>query len=403
MDGDQKGSNCSSCSNKCNCNGIQQFFRISPETFGARLTDHYSNILGKNLGEFNAVNVFSDADIDKILKDIFNGSEDIPKDLFDATYKYLAEGVDVGYGDVNSPTDATMVYQLKNNVAVFSAFKANHYGSTMRQLLVNDEGKKRTWGEFRKEAIQIDPKYNQLWLAAEYNLATRQARTAQQWEGFKRDQDVYPNLEYMPSRSANQRDAHVRLYGTILPLDDPFWDTAMPPNGWGCKCWVKQTRAEITNADIEAPLPIPGIEGNAGKTGRVFSASHAFVTAVEKKDKAAVQETFNKYKSDLNDVIVMKVGKNSVNIPVNADPIDLLANVSFAKAVVQKYKKDFAIRSHSFVSGVKNPEFNYQFIGDRTQWDKAKDARKYVQNSISEKLGDKGQLRDQKKCFIGLD
>lgn len=337
------------------------------------------------------------------MKSIFNGSKEIPEDVFKATYKHLSEAVAIGYGSVNTPQDAVMVYELKNNIAVFSAFKSNHYGAAMRSLLVNDEGNKRTWGEFRKEAILVDPKYNQLWLAAEYNLATRQARSAEQWQNFKRDQDVYPNLEYMPSRSANQRDAHVRLYGTILPLDDPFWDTAMPPNGWGCKCWVKQTRADVTNADIEAPLPIPGIEGNAGKTGRVFAASHPFVAAVEKKDKAAVQEAFNKYKSELNDVIEMKVGKNTVNISANANQSDLLENIVFGQAISKKFKKDVFINAHTYVNKKKNPEYFFdKTIGDLHEV-KGTDVRKSISNAFDSKVGKDGQMTALKKCWIGID
>jgi len=344
--------------------------------------------------------VFSEADIDKILKDIFNGSEDIPEDLFKATYKRLSDGVETGYGSIKDVHDAVMVYQLKNNVAVFSAFKANNYGATMRSLLVDQDGKKRTWGEFKKEANQIDPKYNQLWLAAEYNLATRQARTAQQWQDFKRDQDVYPNLEYMPSRSANPRDAHKKFYGIILPIDDPFWDSATPPNGWGCKCWLKQSRSEITTGEIEAPLTIPGIEGNSGKAGRVFSPSHPFITAVKKQDKPAVKEAFNKMRSELSDVIEMKVGKNAVVIPTNADSRDIFENVSFAKLVVKQLKKDMLINSHA--EGKKNPEFTFnKTIGDLTTMD-GKNPVNYIRNTF-DKLKPNGQLGSQKKCFLAMD
>lgn len=373
----------------------------SPEKFGAKLTEHYSNILGEHIAETKGKPLFSEAKTNKILKEIFNGSEDIPEEMFKSTYEHLANGIDTGYGSINDPNDAVMVHQLKTNLAVFSAFKSNHYASAMRSLLVDETGTKRTYSDFRTEAMKIDPKYNQIWLAAEYNMATRQARSAEQWQKFQRDQDIYPNLEYMPSRSPNQRDSHAQWYGLILPIDDPFWDTAMPPSqGWGCKCWVRQTRVEITTGKKEPPLPIPGIEGNAGKTGRVFSPSHPFITAVDKADRSAVKTAFQKYRSNLSDVIEMKVGKNSVIISANAHDSDLLGNIKFSQTVVKKFKKDMYINAHA--ENQKNPEFTFnKTVGDMTKFE-GKDPVKYIRNTF-EKLKPKNQLGGIDKCFLGMD
>ncbi len=373
----------------------------SPEQFGAKLSEHYTGYLGSITAE-ESEPVFSEKEINQILKDFFDGSEAVSEELFKGTYSHLTKGVDTGYGSITNPNDAVMVQQLKTNIAVFAAFKANHYGTTMRTLLVDEKGTKRTYGEFRKEAIKIDPKYNQQWLAAEYNMATRQARSADQWQRFKRDQDVYPNLEYMPSRSPNQRDSHTKWYGIVLPIDDPFWDTAMPPSqGWGCKCWVRQSNAPATSKEPEAPLSLPGIEGNAGKAGRVFSASHPFITAVSKADKPAVKKAFQEYKANLSDIIEMKVGKNNaVIIKTNASSGDLLENVNFAQAVVKKYRKNMIINSHA--ENKKNPEFTYnKVIGDMTKFE-GSDPVKYVKNTFG-KLQPKAQLGGLKECFLALD
>jgi len=40
--------------------------------------------------------------------------------------------------------------------------------------------------------------------------------------------------------SAEPRPEHIAFVGTILPIDNPFWATHFPPNGWGCKCSVRQ-------------------------------------------------------------------------------------------------------------------------------------------------------------------
>jgi len=34
------------------------------------------------------------------------------------------------------------------------------------------------------------------------------------------------------------RPEHIAWHNTVLPADDPWWDTHYPPNGWGCKCGV---------------------------------------------------------------------------------------------------------------------------------------------------------------------
>jgi len=49
----------------------------------------------------------------------------------------------------------------------------------------------------------------------------------------------FSHMVYKHSRTVeNPRLAHVALDGTTLPIDDPFWDTHYPPNGWGCQCRV---------------------------------------------------------------------------------------------------------------------------------------------------------------------
>lgn len=45
-------------------------------------------------------------------------------------------------------------------------------------------------------------------------------------------------LQYRTALDDRVRAEHAALEGVTLPLDDPFWDTAFPPNGWNCRCHV---------------------------------------------------------------------------------------------------------------------------------------------------------------------
>lgn len=78
-----------------------------------------------------------------------------------------------------------------------------------------------------------------------YDANIRTARAAGFWDRIQRTKDALPYLLYSLGPSARHRDAHVAISGTLLPADDPFWGIYFPPNGYGCKCWVRQiSRAE---------------------------------------------------------------------------------------------------------------------------------------------------------------
>lgn len=47
-----------------------------------------------------------------------------------------------------------------------------------------------------------------------------------------------PYWQYIGGLSEHPRPLHLEWSGTVLPADDPWWDTHYPPNGWGCKCMV---------------------------------------------------------------------------------------------------------------------------------------------------------------------
>jgi hypothetical protein len=52
---------------------------------------------------------------------------------------------------------------------------------------------------------------------------------------------------YRHGRSEHPRPEHLAWDGTVLPLDDPWWETHTPQNGWGCKC----RKLMVSAADVE--------------------------------------------------------------------------------------------------------------------------------------------------------
>lgn len=106
-----------------------------------------------------------------------------------------------------------------------------------------------------------------------YDANLRSARAAGQWERIQRSRRALPFLEYRLGPSENHRPHHEAKAGLVLPVDDPFWSSWYPPNGWGCKCWVQQlTRAQAEARGIDASPEVRTadyVNNRTGETRRV--------------------------------------------------------------------------------------------------------------------------------------
>ncbi|HCJ7758090.1 TPA: hypothetical protein NV424_001878 [Citrobacter freundii] len=73
-----------------------------------------------------------------------------------------------------------------------------------------------------------------------YQTNMRTARAAGQWERIERTKRAMPYLLYTLGPSREHRDEHLKWANLCLPVDHPFWRTHFVPNGWGCKCGIRQ-------------------------------------------------------------------------------------------------------------------------------------------------------------------
>ena len=89
-----------------------------------------------------------------------------------------------------------------------------------------------------------------------YDSNMRAARAAGQWQRAMRTSEALPYILYELGPSENHRPEHVARAGMIRPVDDPIWQEWWPPNGYGCKCRVRQiSRAEARRRGGETPAP----------------------------------------------------------------------------------------------------------------------------------------------------
>jgi len=103
-----------------------------------------------------------------------------------------------------------------------------------------------------------------------YRANLRTARAAGQWERIQRTKRALPYLVYLLGPSIRHRPTHEAKEGLVLPVDDPFWAQWFPPNGWGCKCHVRQiTRREAEGRGISDSPNIPTRQVFNSRTGEL--------------------------------------------------------------------------------------------------------------------------------------
>ena len=86
-----------------------------------------------------------------------------------------------------------------------------------------------------------------------YHTNLRAAHAAGQWDRIQRVKRDLPWLVYELGPSIEHREQHAAWAGLCLRVDDPWWKTHFPVNGWGCKCRVRQVAEPPEGAVTEAP------------------------------------------------------------------------------------------------------------------------------------------------------
>lgn len=253
---------------------------------------------------------FDDTALKKALKRIyekdFNPMTEIEENLFNATWETMNKAVDKGFGarQENDP-DFDFYNALKNDASVFAAFKTHRWQNDIVRQLLDEKGNLKSFEEFKRDTEQfVNPQHKDQWLKTEYDTAILRARQAAEWKQFEREKDILPNLKWIPSTSVHPGVDHQKFWGTILPIDHPFWSVHRPGDRWNCKCGLSSTD-ETPTAEGNIPSggkddkPADGLEGNPGKTGELFSKSHPYVTGAYKGAKEAVEKFIQELQKEM--------------------------------------------------------------------------------------------------------
>ena len=97
----------------------------------------------------------------------------------------------------------------------------------------------------------------------------------------------------MPSTSPNPGADHLPFWGTVLPVDHPFWSHHRPGDRWNCKCTLTATDDPATPVPANSHggnNPHPGLDINPGKAAQLFSDTHPYIANAYPGAKKAVEK-----------------------------------------------------------------------------------------------------------------
>lgn len=216
----------------------------------------------------------------QVIEALKTSNEVINKDLYKAYSDNLRKAVSAV---ISEDDNFDLSHQLQANVSKFAAYKAYHVTEQIKRQLANENGEALNDEQYKKRAKIVFDTFNR-YQVAEYNTAVARSRTAKQWQEFNSDpvsNELYPNLKWIASRSADPREEHRKFWGLVLPKNDPFWQTNQPGNLWNCKCDWEPSDEAAYKGNIPTARVAKGLEGNPAETGEVFTRNASYFRAAK--------------------------------------------------------------------------------------------------------------------------
>lgn len=191
-----------------------------------------------------------------------------------------------------------------------------------------------------------------------YDTNLRASRAAGRWKRIQEMKGERPFLRYVAILDRRTRPLHREWHGTILPVDDEWWDTHYPPCGWYCRCTVRQLSQRDLDREgwtvsarppldlqpwtqpgtgrvIQVPKGIdPGFAYNAGKAsmGAVMDKARRSLEQAAQRDLAAARATLNDIVQ--SDAFLKALDEPGAMVPVMMLPPDLQAEIAAETPVV---------------------------------------------------------------------
>ena len=151
--------------------------------------------------------IFDNKALQRALKHIyeedFHPMTEIEESLFNETFRIFTEATDEGISESGAELPVEFRQKIDWSNAVFSAFKVHRMQNDIATQLFDSNGDLKPFEQWKNDVHPMLDHHVKHWLRTEYDTAVIRSRQAADWRRFEQYADILPNLEWMPSTSAN--------------------------------------------------------------------------------------------------------------------------------------------------------------------------------------------------------
>lgn len=224
-----------------------------------------------------------------------NVRDEIEDHIFKETLRLFNQAAAKGVSESEWPqVPDEFINQLRTNNAIWSAFRVHRMQNDIASQLIDENGQLKKFDRWVEDIKGMTNHYVGPWLRTEYNTAVIRAHQAADWKRFVEEQDIFPNVRWMPTTSPQQDPLHRQYWEKklTLPIGHPFWEKHRPGDRWNCKCTLQQTDEPVNDEVIKDFYPVPqepGLDNNPGQDGNLFSRTHPYFTKTYPGAQKAVE------------------------------------------------------------------------------------------------------------------
>lgn len=203
-------------------------------------------------------------------------------------------------------------------------------------------------GRWRETDANIDAKLDKRGYAAwrsriiyQTNMNTASAAAAERQARDPELEGIFTHAKYICQMLPGSREEHKAWNGTVLPINDPWWDLHTPPNGFGCLCEKEFISKYEMKAGLEKETKRPTAPDDTTNIGENwdYSIGDADLGNVQREKAAKEWDTYAQDGKWRNETDTKVSQKNTMeapeSTPLTADPD------KFAEGFMDRLKEAF--------------------------------------------------------------